>query len=77
MQIARLLLFLGIWVAVLPYLGFPVFIKNILFLLTGAFFVYLSLLLYKEHNNKKRKHGKRIFDSFSENFNFNIKDGEI
>ena len=70
MQIARLLLILGVWVAVLPYLGFPLSIKNILFVLTGLVFVYLSLLMYKEHSKKKGFRQKNI-DSFSENFYFN------
>jgi hypothetical protein len=45
---ARIFLTLGVWTAVLPYLGFPYYIKNILFLLTGLCLMYMSLVMYKE-----------------------------
>lgn len=63
MQRARIFLILGIWVAVLPYLGFPIAIKNILFVITGFVLIYFSLLFYKQSINKKKV---RTFDSYSE-----------
>jgi len=70
MQIARTLLIIGIWVAVLPYLGFPMAIKNILFVITGLALVYISLLFYKKNTiivkNKKRNRVTSP-DNFSEN----------
>lgn len=67
---ARMVLTLGIWVAVLPYLGFPFYIKNILFVITGFVFIYISFVLYKEY---KEKNGGDVFDNFSENKDFDIK----
>lgn len=64
---ARLVLILGIWVAVLPYLGFPFYVKNIIFVITGFVFVYISFVLYKDH---KTKEGSDLFDTFSENKDF-------
>ncbi|MDQ3245126.1 MAG: hypothetical protein M3P22_02175 [bacterium] len=64
---ARLVLILGIWVAILSYLGFPILLKNILFVATGLVLVYFSFVLYKEH---KDKNGGDIFDNFSENKDF-------
>jgi len=65
---ARIFLILGIWVAVLPYLGFPSTLKSVLFSMTGLVFIYLSFVIYKEsrEGNKKKKH----FDNFSENVDF-------
>ena len=54
----------GIWVAILPYLGFPFFWKNILFTLTGLGLVYLGYVLYKEYRTKQTE--KKTFDNFSE-----------
>lgn len=62
MRKAKILLGLGIWVMVLPYLGFPQFYKNILFFLSGVGLVYLSYILYKENKGQKEN-----FDNFSEN----------
>jgi len=65
MKKARLLLILGIWVAVLPHLGFPSLWKNILFLLTGLGIIYLAFALYKSHMEKEGL--EKTFDNFSEN----------
>ncbi|MDO8660246.1 MAG: hypothetical protein Q7K54_06690 [Candidatus Parcubacteria bacterium] len=61
-----ILLTLGIWVAVLPYLGFPYFWKNILFTLSGLGLMYVSFLMYKEFKHQK-KNKKETYDNFSEN----------
>src|SRR3989344_2626179 len=66
MRKARMLLFLGVWVAVLPYLGFPYPWKNVLFVITGAGLIYFSYVLYQESKMKETKEEK-IFDNFSEN----------
>lgn len=71
MQKARTILILGIWVAILPYLGFPYIWKNILFTLTGLGFMYFSYILYKESRNAEGKKELKSFDNFSENKNFN------
>ncbi|MDQ3076350.1 MAG: hypothetical protein M3Q34_04470 [bacterium] len=66
MQTARAVLILGIWVAVLPYLGFPVVIKNILFVITGFILIYFSLIFYKQAVRLRKKE-VRTFDTYSEN----------
>ncbi|HEV7424549.1 MAG TPA: hypothetical protein VGO21_05195 [Candidatus Paceibacterota bacterium] len=66
MRKERILLFLGIWVAVLPYLGFPLSWKNILFTISGLILMYFSYILYKE-SQAKRTLKKETFDNFSEN----------
>jgi hypothetical protein len=63
----RMLLFIGLWVAILPYLGFPLFIKNILFLLTGLLIMYLAFVLYRSLKDK----GQKDVETFSESNNFN------
>lgn len=58
-------LILGIWTAVLPYLGFPYSWKSILFTLTGLALIYLSYAMYQDH--KKEHAGEDSFDNFREN----------
>lgn len=70
MKRARTLLIFGIWIAVLPYLGFPLFWKDILFTLTGLGLAYLAFISYKEH--KKATLGEKAFDNFHENRDFEI-----
>ncbi|OGI61159.1 hypothetical protein A2814_01605 [Candidatus Nomurabacteria bacterium RIFCSPHIGHO2_01_FULL_38_19] len=65
MRRERIFLFLGIWVAVLPYLGFPSSWKSILFTVSGMTLVYYSYGLYKESKAKDKK--EKTFDNFSEN----------
>jgi len=62
MRKIRVLFILGVWVAVLPYLGFPQFYKNILFFLSGVSVIYFSYVWYKENKKEEKK-----FDNFSEN----------
>jgi hypothetical protein len=59
---------IGVWVIILPYLGFPITLKNILFVLTGLLIMYMSYGMYLE--NKKNRKEKRTFDNFSENKDF-------
>lgn len=66
MRKAYILLILGIWVAVLPYLGFPYSGKNILTTLSGLALIYGSFMVYTESKAKEVKGGK-TFDNFSEN----------
>lgn len=65
MKKERIFLFLGIWVAILPYLGFPSSWKDILSTLSGLALIYLSYTLYKEFQTKEIK--EKTFDNFSEN----------
>ncbi len=66
MRKAKLLLFLGAWTAVLPYLGFPYFLKNILFTLSGLTLILLGYVLYKKSGMGE---SKKAPDSFYENGN--------
>ena len=66
MRRAYSLLFLGLWVAVLPYLGFPYSWKNVLFTISGLGLVYFSYILYQESKVKEVKK-EETFDNFSEN----------
>ena len=43
----KTLFVLGIWIFCLPYLGFPVFWKNLLFVATGLFVCMLAYLMYR------------------------------
>lgn len=65
---ARIFLVLGVWVAILPYLGFPSTFKSVLFSITGLVFIYLSFVVYKDSKNLNKK--KKTFDNFSENIDF-------
>ena len=69
MRKAYILLVLGIWVAVLPHLGFPYSWKDILVTLSGLGLIYMSFRSYKE--SKARQNKKETFDNFSENKSFN------
>ena len=68
MKRARILLILGIWVAILPYLGLPYSWKEVLFTLSGLGLVYLSYMLYRER--KKEETSEEAFDNFRENSGF-------
>ena len=67
MSKSKQFLTIGIWVAILPYLGFPSNIKNILFVLTGLLIMYISYGMYLE---SKKITGVKIADNFSENKDF-------
>ncbi len=44
----KIIFFLGIWVAILPFLGFPGSWKQIFFLITGLLLAYLGYMLNKQ-----------------------------
>jgi hypothetical protein len=69
MRKARILLILGVWTALLPYLGFPSVIKNILFSLTGLAVIYFSYVFYLA-GKKIEKSESKVFENFSENQDF-------
>jgi cbb3-type cytochrome oxidase subunit 3 len=71
MRKARILLLLGTWVAVLPYLGFPYSWKDTLFFLTGLILIGLSYFMYRDEKKKGIK--EKTFDNFKENNFFNEK----
>ena len=68
MNKVRALLFLGVWIAVLPYLGFPASWKAVLTTLSGVGLIFVSFMFYKESRIKKIAENKeKTFDNFSEN----------
>jgi hypothetical protein len=69
MRKARILLVLGVWMAILPFLGFPFSWKDVLTTLTGLGLIYLGYLIFLDY--KKGEHKKETFDSFKENEDFN------
>ena len=69
MRKAYILLILGIWLAILPYLGFPYSWKDVLGSLTGLGLIYFSYVLYTEFREKDKK----TFDNFRENTDFGEK----
>lgn len=72
MRKAQILLFLGIWVAILPFLGFTYEWLDILTTLTGLIFIYFSYILYRNFKATEQKEPKeKTFDNFRENNNFN------
>lgn len=66
MSKARILLILGVWLVVLPYLGFPYAWKDLLGIASGLGLVFFSYLLYREAKTKEVKKEK-VFENFSEN----------
>ena len=71
MRKARILLFLGTWIAVLPYLGFPYSWKDTLSFITGIVLICLSYALYRDYKTEENQ--KKTFDNFRENDEFNNK----
>ena len=67
MSKSKQFLTIGIWVAILPFLGFPINIKNILFVLTGYLLIYMIYCMYLE--SKKNVKEKKA-NNFSENIDF-------
>ncbi len=63
-----MLLILGIFMAILPYSGFPYSWKEVIFSLTGLGIVYLSYVMYKESKSGEKEEAQ--FDTFLENRDF-------
>jgi hypothetical protein len=69
MRKSQILLILGMWVTILPYLGFPYSWKEILYTLTGFGIIFFSYILYRDYREKEASLHK-TFDNFRENGNF-------
>ena len=65
MRKAYIVLILGIWVAILPLLGFPYSLKSFLTTISGLLLIYVSFTLYREFKMKNKT--EKTFDNFSEN----------
>ena len=68
MRKERTLFIVGIWVAILPYLGFFEIWRRILFIITGIAIIYLAYLFYIEAKARLDKDDNRI-KSFVDNVN--------
>ena len=68
MSLTRKLFIFGVIIAVLPYLGFPYFWKNVLFTLLGMGLAVFAYLLHRDARKKNVK--EKTFDNFSENSDF-------
>lgn len=70
MKKERTLLFIGIWVALLPHLGFPNNMRKILFLLTGLFIIFIAYVMYKRKIQERIEMSKQgqnsVMNAFSE-----------
>lgn len=65
MRKAYIFLVLGIWITILPNLGFPYSWKDTLITLSGLGIIFASYFLYREYKKKEVK--KETFDNFREN----------
>lgn len=66
MRKEKTLFIIGLWVIILPFLGFPNIGRKILFLLTGLAIMYLAYLFYLEVKNRLSKdisHSKTFVDN--------------
>lgn len=60
MSYERSLFFIGIWVALLSFLGFPIQLRKILFIITGILIALIAYLMYKKSLVHKRPEQKTI-----------------
>lgn len=71
MRKARILLIFGVWITVLPYLGFPYSWKDFLGTISGLGLVFLSYVFYRDYKSKEgKKKVKKTFENFRENNDF-------
>ena len=71
MRKEKTLFIIGIWVMILPFLGFPNNWRKVFFLITGLAIMYLAYLFYLEFKNRLSKE-----ENNSKTFVDNIKSGE-
>jgi hypothetical protein len=71
MRKERTLLILGIFVAILPYMGFYESWRKVLFIISGLSIVYIAYLFYTEAKLRLDKDDNKI-----KSFIDNIKSGE-
>lgn len=62
----RKLFLVGVWVAILPFLGFFESWRKILFVLTGIGIIYLAYLFYNEAKVRSSK-DENVIKSFIDN----------
>lgn len=55
MRKERTLFIIGLWVIILPFLGFPESWRKVFFIITGLMLFYLGYLFYTEAKNRVSK----------------------
>ena len=68
MRKERALFIIGIWVAILPFMGFYENWRKVLFMITGLGIFYIAYLFYVEAKARLNKDDDRI-KSFVDNIN--------
>lgn len=66
MRKEKTLFIIGLWVIILPFLGFTNMGRKILFLITGLAIIYLAYLFYLEYKlriSKDTTHNKTFIDN--------------
>ena len=69
MSKTKILFIVGMFIVVLPYLGFPYLWKNVLFAVSGLGVAFIAYTLNREA--KRENMPEKTFENFSENSNFN------
>jgi hypothetical protein len=70
MRKEKTLFIIGLWIAILPFLGFPSSWRKILFLITGISIMYLAYLFYieiKARLAKDTNNSKTFIDNIEDN----------
>ena len=70
MRKERTLLIIGLWVAILPSLGFPNSWRSVFFVISGLAIVYLAYLFYKQAKErivKNEDYVKTFIDNIETN----------
>jgi cbb3-type cytochrome oxidase subunit 3 len=74
MRKERTLFFIGIWVGLLPFLGFPNSWRKVLFVISGCAIVYLAYLFRQENKARLALLQAATEDQVMESFIDNIND---
>jgi hypothetical protein len=59
MRKEKTLFIIGIWIVILPFLGFPDTWRKILFIITGFMLIYLAYIYYEEVKDRIAKNDNR------------------
>ena len=54
MKKERIILFLGIWIIILPFLGFPNTWDKVLFVITGLTISFVAYLFFRQKQRQKK-----------------------
>ncbi len=65
MRKEKTLFIIGLWIIILPFLGFPNFWRKMLFLITGLAIMYMAYLFYLEYKKRsvKETHHQTFIDN--------------